>query len=161
MAKRSKIAQAAYDIAKPEAEKLGLDLVDAEFKKEGQKTFLRLFIDKKGGLNIDDCEIFSKLIDPILDEKLKHDADYFEVSSPGLTRPLTEEADFRRYSDELIEVSLFKEVDNIKNFLGKIIEVTDSDVLFEYEEVKGKEKETKQIRLKYEELARAVRHIEF
>ena len=154
MAKRSKIAQAAYDIAKPEAEKMGLELVDAEFKKEGQKTFLRLFIDKKGGLNIDDCENFSRLIDPILDEQLKHDADYFEVSSPGLTRPLTEPADFRRYSDEKIEVSLFKEVDGVKNFLGIIKDVTDEKVLFEYDD--GKE-----IELKYDELARAVRHIEF
>lgn len=154
MAKRSKIAQAAYDIAKPEAEKMGLELVDAEFKKEGQKTYLRLFIDKKGGLNIDDCENFSRLIDPILDEQLKHDADYFEVSSPGLTRPLTEPADFRRYSDEKIEVSLFKEVDGVKNFLGIIKDVTDEKVLFEYDD--GKE-----IELKYDELARAVRHIEF
>lgn len=157
MAKRSKIAQAAYDIAKPEAEKLGLELVDAEFKKEGQKTFLRLFIDKKGGLNIDDCEVFSRIIDPILDEQLKHDADYFEVSSPGLTRPLSEPADYRRYSEEKIEVSLFKEIDGVKNFLGKILEVTDETVVFEYEEAK----ETKTVTLKYEEIARAVRHIEF
>ena len=66
MAKRSKIAQEAYDIAKPEAEKLGFDLVDAEYKKEGQDMFLRLFIDSKGGISIDDCEAFSKVIDPIL-----------------------------------------------------------------------------------------------
>ncbi len=157
MAKRSKIAQAAYDIAKPEAEKLGLELVDAEFKKEGTKTFLRLFIDKKGGLQIDDCETFSRLIDPILDEQLKHDADYFEVSSPGLTRPLTEASDFRRYTDEKIEVSLFKETNGVKSFLGRILEVTDETVVFEYEEAK----ETKKTELKYEEIARAVRHIEF
>ncbi|MCR5618315.1 MAG: ribosome maturation factor RimP [Clostridiales bacterium] len=157
MAKRSKIAQAAYDIAKPEAEKLGLELVDAEFKKEGTKTFLRLFIDKKGGLQIDDCETFSRLIDPILDEQLKHDADYFEVSSPGLTRPLTEASDFRRYTDEKIEVSLFKETNGVKSFLGRILEVTDETVVFEYEEAK----EIKKTELKYEEIARAVRHIEF
>ena len=51
MAKRSKTAQEAYDIAKPEAEKMGFDLVDAEYKKEGQGMFLRLFIDKKGGIS--------------------------------------------------------------------------------------------------------------
>ena len=103
MAGRSKIAQQAFDIAQPVAERMGLELVDAEYKKEGQSTFLRLFIDKKGGLGIDDCETFSRLIDPILDEKVHHDADYFEVSSPGLTRPLTEKADFERYSDEKID----------------------------------------------------------
>ena len=157
MAKRSKIAQAAFDIAAPEAEKLGLELVDAEYKKEGQSTFLRLFIDKKGGLDIEDCEKFSRIIDPILDEKVHHDADYFEVSSPGLTRPLTEKADFVRYSDEKIDVSLFKETDGVKTFTGKILEVTDEGVSFEYE-IK---KETKNIYVKYSELSRAVRHIEF
>ena len=63
MAKRSKTAQEAYDIAKPEAEKMGYDLVDAEYKKEGQSMFLRLFIDRKGGISIDDCEAFSKTRD--------------------------------------------------------------------------------------------------
>ena len=87
MGKRSKIAQEAYDIAFPVAEQMGYDLVDAEYKKEGKDVFLRLFIDKRGGVSIDDCEAFTRTIDPIFDEKLKHDADYFEVSSPGLLRP--------------------------------------------------------------------------
>ncbi|MCQ2466424.1 MAG: ribosome maturation factor RimP [Clostridia bacterium] len=157
MAKRSKIAQAAYEIAFPVAEEMGLELVDAEYKKEGQSIFLRLFIDKKGGLEIDDCENFSRLIDPILDEQLKHDADYFEVSSPGLTRPLEEPSDFRRYSDEKIDVSLFKETDGVKNFVGTIVELDDEKIVFEYEVKKDK----KTIELKYEQISKAVRHIEF
>lgn len=157
MAKRSKIAQAAFDIAKPVAEDMGLELVDAEYKKEGQSLFLRLFVDKKGGLDIDDCENFSRIIDPILDEQLKHDADYFEVSSPGLTRPLEEVADFKRYQDEQIDVSLFKEIDGVKNFTGTILELDDEKIVFEYQD----KKETKTATLKYDEIAKAVRHIEF
>lgn len=157
MAKRSKIAQAAFEIAKPVAEELGLDLVDAEYKKEGQSTFLRLFIDKKGGLDIDDCEKLSRLVDPILDEQLKHDADYFEVSSPGLTRPLEEPSDFRRYQDEKMDISLFKETDGIKSFTGSIVELDDEKIVFEY----PVKKETKTIELKYDEISKAVRHIEF
>lgn len=157
MAKRSKIAQAAYDISKPVAEDMGLELVDAEYKKEGQSIFLRLFIDKKGGLDIDDCENFSRIIDPILDEQLKHDADYFEVSSPGLTRPLEDPSDYRRYQEEKIDISLFKEIDGVKSFTGSIIEVNDENIVFEY----PVKKETKTITLKYDEIAKAVRHIEF
>ena len=157
MAKRSKIAQQAFEIAEPIAISMGLDLVDAEYKKEGQSLFLRLFIDKKGGLDIDDCENFSRIIDPILDEQLKHDADYFEVSSPGLTRPLEEVSDFRRYQDEKMDISLFKETDGIKSFTGSIVELDDEKIVFEYVD----KKETKSIELKYEEISKAVRHIEF
>lgn len=155
MAKRSKIAQQAYDIAKPVAEQMGLELVDAEYKKEGQSMFLRLFVDKKGGLEIDDCETFSRTIDPILDEKLVHDADYFEVSSPGLTRPLTQMEDFLRYEDEVIEVSLFAEIEGVKNFLGKTVSATEENVTFAIEDSKQK------ITVGYDKLSRAVRHIEF
>lgn len=155
MAKRSKIAQEAYDIAKPEAEKLGFDLVDAEYKKEGQDMFLRLFIDRKGGISIDDCEAFSKVIDPILDEKLKCDADYFEVSSPGLTRPLEEIEDYIRYEGEKIDVSLFKADDSgSKKFTGTIVSAHDDTVLFTKDD--GNEAE-----LTLTDISKAVRHIDF
>ena len=153
MAKRSKTAQAAFDLAEPVANQMGFDLVDAEYKKEGQYTFLRLFIDKKGGIGIEDCELFSQTIDPVFDEKLKHDADYFEVSSPGLTRPLETDRDYKRYEGELIDVSLFKEQDGLKQFTGKIASVSESDVTFEVEE------ET--ITVEYKDISKAVRHIDF
>lgn len=157
MAKRSKIAQAAYDVSKPLAEEMGFELVDAEYKKEGQYWFLRLYIDKKGGISIDDCEEFSRAVDPILDEKVEHDADYFEVSSPGLTRPLTTPEDYVRYQDELLEVSLFEKVDGVKDFTGHAKEISDEGVVFEFED----NKETKTMFLKYEQMSKTVRHIEF
>lgn len=157
MAKRSKTAQAAFDLAEPVAKEMGYDLVDAEYKKEGQSTFLRLFIDRKGGINVDDCENFSRVIDEIFDEKLQHDADYFEVSSPGLTRPLTNESDYIRYEGEKIDVSLFQEVDGMKSFVGTIKGCDKDTVSFEVE----LKKETKELTIEYKNISKAVRHIEF
>ena len=157
MAKRSKTAQAAFDLAEPVAKEMGYDLVDAEYKKEGQSTFLRLFIDRKGGINVDDCENFSRVMDEIFDEKLQHDADYFEVSSPGLTRPLTNESDYIRYEGEKIDVSLFQEVDGMKSFVGTIKGCDKDTVSFEVE----LKKETKELTIEYKNISKAVRHIEF
>ncbi|MCQ2529407.1 MAG: ribosome maturation factor RimP [Saccharofermentans sp.] len=157
MAKRSKIAQAAFELAEPVAKEMGYDLVDAEYKKEGQDTFLRLFIDRKGGINVDDCENFSRVIDVIFDEKLTHDADYFEVSSPGLTRPLSDHADYLRYEGEKIDVNLFAEIEGMKTFVG-LIKSSDKDaVTFEVEE----KKTTKTVTVEYKNISKAVRHIEF
>ncbi|MBR1797284.1 MAG: ribosome maturation factor RimP [Clostridiales bacterium] len=155
MAKRSKIAQEAYDIAKPYAEQMGFDLVDAEYKKEGQSMFLRLFIDRKGGISTDDCEALSKVVDPILDEKLHHDADYFEVSSPGLTRPLQDLSDYRRYEGELIDVNLFKaDETGVKSFTGRIVGVNDDKVSFEKDNGTRSE-------LMLQDISKAVRHLDF
>ncbi|SCW60727.1 Putative ribosome maturation factor RimP [Ruminococcaceae bacterium YRB3002] len=110
MAKRSKIAQHAYDVALPVAESRGLDLVDVEYKKEGQKIFLRLYIDKKGGVDLDDCEGFHNEVEPLIDEQVPEaDEDFFEVSSPGLTRPLQEIGDYIRYEGEALDVTLYRE----------------------------------------------------
>lgn len=155
MAKRSKTAQEAYDIAFPEAAKMGFDLIDAEYKKEGQGMFLRLFIDRKGGISIDDCEAFSKVIDPILDEKLKCDADFFEVSSPGLTRPLDDISDYVRYEGEKIDVKLFKpDEEGSKSFTGKILSAGDGKVTFE------KDNGTTAV-VDIQDISKAVRHIDF
>lgn len=155
MAKRSKVAQEAFDIAFPVAQQMGFDLVDAEYKKEGQDMFLRLFIDKKGGVGIDDCENFSKAIDPIFDEKLNADPDYFEVSSPGLTRPLTEMTDFVRYAGEKIDVKLFKALeDGSKSFTGVSKPSEDGVLIFEKED-------GTLVEVALENISKAVRHIDF
>ena len=154
MAGRSKTAQAAFDIAKPVAEQMGLELVDAEYKKEGPDMFLRLFIDRKGGIGIDECEEFTRVIDPIFDEQLKHDADYFEVSSPGLTRPLTTAADYRRYEGEKLDVTLFKAIDQGKSFVATIASGEEEAVVLTAEDGTN-------FRVEYKDIAKATRHIEF
>lgn len=153
MGKRSKKAQEAYDLALPVAERLGYDLVDAEYAKEGQKMFLTLFIDKRGGITADDCEAFSKEVDPVLDEGMQSDADYFVVSSPGLTRPLETVKDYIRYKDEAIDVKLFAAKDGLKEFTGVISDVTEDSVTFDTEDA--------QVTVSLKEIAKAVRHIEF
>jgi len=118
---RSKLAQEAFDVAEPIVKSMGFDLVDCEYKKEGQYYFLRMFIDKRGGISIEDCEAVSRELDTALDGKIQADPDYFEVSSPGATRPFTCLADYIRHQDEEIEVSLFSPLDGKKHLEGVIV----------------------------------------
>jgi len=149
MAKRSKIAQQAFDVAEPVAEEMGIDLVDCEYKKEGQKVFLRLYIDKKGGVSLDDCEAFHNRVEPMIDEQVKEaDEDFFEVSSPGLTRPLQDIRDYIRYEGEKLDVTMY--IEPKKFTCGYTVDGEREKILFE----NGVEAELKDI-------AKAVRHIEF
>ena len=154
MGKRSKIAQQAYDIALPVAERMGYDLVDAEYKKEGTAMFLRLYIDKRGGVNSDDCEAFSKEVDPLIDAGTDSDADYFEVSSPGLTRPLETIKDYKRYQGEKLDVKLFAAVNGTKSFTAEIVSAEDDQIVLKGED--GTEYE-----LGLGDISTAVRHIDF
>jgi len=153
MAGRSRVAQQAFDLARPIVEELGFELVDAEYKKEGSHYFLRLFVDKRGGIAIDDCELVSKAVDPVFDRELQADPDYFEVSSPGLTRPLVTPADFRRHEGEEVDVSFYKVIDGKKHFTGIILKASDDAVVF------GIGKDT--VEVPYDAVASAKRTIKF
>lgn len=134
MATRSKTAQSAFDIAEPLVTQMGLDLVDVEYKKEGNAYFLRVFVDRKGGITIDECEKVSKVLNPIFDQHLSADPDYFEVSSPGLTRPLKTKRDFLRCIDQEVEVKFFRARENKKITTGVIKEIRDDELILETEE---------------------------
>ncbi len=121
MASRSQTAQRAFDLTQTVISDMGYDLIDVEYKKEGPHFFLRFFIDRRGGISTDDCELISRSIDPILDEKLGNVPDFLEVSSPGLTRPLTTASDFIRHSGEEVEVSLYHPIDNAKSYQGTLV----------------------------------------
>lgn len=153
MAGRSKVAQEAFDIAEPIVKELGFDLVDCEYKKEGQYCFLRIFIDKRGGIGIDDCEIVSREVDKALEGKLHADPDYFEVSSPGATRPFSSLSDYVRHQGEEIEVSLFSAVDGSKHLEGIIDQATEEKLVLDT----GNEK----IELEWDKIAKAQRTIRF
>ena len=154
MAGRSKVAQEAFDIAEPIVKELGFDLVDCEYKKEGQYYFLRIFIDKRGGIGIDDCETVSRAVDPVIDEAASIDPDFFEVSSPGLTRPLETEKDYMRYAGEKVDVSLYKPMEGKKSFTAVIKGAEEGKATFVFDN--GSE-----LTLDFEEIAKAVRHIDF
>ena len=101
------------------------EIVDVEYVKEGSTFYLRFYVDKEGGISINDCEMISKAIEPELDrEDFIPDAYILEVSSPGLTRALKKERDYQRNLGKPVEVHLYKPVvsgkDKIKIFIGDL-----------------------------------------
>ena len=97
MSKKEVYEQKTEEILNPIVEKHGFDLWDVEYVKEGGNWYLRAYIDKPGGIMVDDCEVVSRELSDILDEKDFIDEAYIlEVSSPGLGRPLKKEKDFAK-----------------------------------------------------------------
>ena len=94
MTKREEYEQKTEEILQPIVDANGFELVDVEYVKEGGTWYLRAYIDKPGGITVDDCELVSRAANDILDEKdFVEDSYVFEVSSPGLGRPLKKEKD--------------------------------------------------------------------
>lgn len=114
------------------AEELGLELVDLEFVKEFGSNFLRIYIDKPGGISLDDCQEVSEKVSEFLDEKdpIK-DHYYLEVSSPGLDRPLKNDKDLKRNMGEEIEISLYQNLDGKKKYDGHLIGFDDENLEIE------------------------------
>lgn len=116
-------------LAAPHAAALGLELVGVELVKEGAYRYLRVYIDKEGGVGFDDCEALSRVVDARLDEILPNPPyDFFEVSSPGLDRPLKREADFARYAGHKVVVTTYAPVDGQKSFVGELQGLVDGRV---------------------------------
>jgi len=154
LAKRSKVAQEAFELAEPVVNELGFDLVDCSYVKESRGMVLTLYIDKRGGIGIDDCETVSRAVDPVIDAQASIDPDFFEVSSPGLTRPLETDKDYNRYSGEKVDISLYRPIEGKKTFTAVIKSAESDKATFIFEN--GEE-----LTLGFEDIAKAVRHIEF
>lgn len=112
-------AQKVYSIIKPIADELSLNIWDIRYVKEGSAWFLRIFIDKDGGIDITDCENLSRAIDEPLDkaDPIK-ESYYLEVSSPGLGRELTRPEHFERLAGEEVTVKLIRPQNGEKDFIG-------------------------------------------
>ena len=109
MSKREIYEQKTEAILMPIVEEHGFELVDVEYVKEGGTWYLRAYIDKPGGINVDDCEVVSRRLSDILDEKdYIEEAYILEVSSPGLGRPLKKEKDFKRSLGEEVDVRTYR-----------------------------------------------------
>ncbi len=107
----------------PIMEKHGFELVDVEYVKEMGNYYLRAYIDKEGGITIDDCEVVSRELEAILDKEDYIEESYIlEVSSPGLGRPLKKEKDFARSIGKEVDIRLFKSVDKVKDFTGVLVD---------------------------------------
>lgn len=127
MAKREDYEAMTESLITPIVKKYNFELVDVEYVKEGSNWYLRVYIDKEGGITVDDCETVSREFNAILDEKdYIADAYIFEVSSPGLLRPLKKDKDFNRNLGNEIEVRLFKAIDKQKELVG-VLESFDKD----------------------------------
>ncbi len=121
MSKRESYEQKTEEILFPITEEYGYELVDVEYVKEGGTWYLRAYIDKPGGISIDDCEKVSRKLSDILDEKDYIDDSYImEVSSPGLGRPLKKDKDFRRSLGKEVEIRTYRMIDKQKEFTGTL-----------------------------------------
>ena len=108
-------------IVKEPVESLGLTLWDVKYVKEGSSWYLRVFIDKQGGVDINDCTDVSHLLDPILDEHdIIKDAYYFEVCSPGLERELSRPEHFESVLGQKVKVILIRPLEGVKEFCGTL-----------------------------------------
>ncbi len=142
MTKREEYEMKTEQLLTPIMEEHHFELVDVEFVKEAGTFYLRAYIDKEGGITINDCETVSRRLSDLLDQKdFIPDAYILEVSSPGLGRQLKKDKDFARSIGEEVEIKLFKAIDKQKEFSGfldsfddeKIVIADEDDNLTEFE----------------------------
>ena len=114
-----KVTELVAGFAKPIVEEHGCELWDVEYVREGSDYFLRLYLDKEGGVDIVDCEAISRAMDPILDETDPIAESYhFEVCSAGIERPLKRPGDFEKFMGSPIFVKLYRPVNGLKEIPG-------------------------------------------
>ena len=119
MSKKENYEARTEQLLEPIVSEHGFETVDVEYVKEGSNWYLRAYIDKPGGITIDDLEMVSRALSDKLDEEdFIADAYILEVSSPGLGRPLKKEKDFARSIGEEVEVHLYRAVNRQKEFVG-------------------------------------------
>ena len=133
-----KLVDTVRALAEPVAAEYGCEVWDVEYIREAGAWYLRVYIDKPGGVGIDDCEAVSRAIDPVLDEADPVPGrDVFEVSSAGAERELKRPGDFERFFGELVEVKHYQPVEGAKNHVGVLRGYENGDVTIE---INGTEK---------------------
>lgn len=128
-----KITQVVEQLARPVVEANGCSLWDVEYVREGSDYFLRIYIDKDGGVDINDCEAISRAMDPILDEKDPIPESYhFEVCSAGLERALKRPGDFERFLGSPVTVKLYRPYNGLKEIPAVLRGYEDGKVTVEF-----------------------------
>lgn len=136
MGKRESYEAKTTELIQPVVEANGVELFDVDYVKEGSDWYLRVYIDKEGGVTIDDCQNVSRAFNEILDRENYIDDQYiFEVSSPGLTRPLKKEKDYEKSIGRMIEIKLFSPVDKSKEYSGVLKEYDKDTVTISIDDV--------------------------
>ena len=135
MSKKEIYEQKTEEILLPIMDKHGFELWDVEYVKEGSNWYLRAYIDKPGGIFVNDCEVVSRELSDILDEQdFISDAYIQEVSSPGLGSPLKKEKEFMRSIGQEVEIRTYRMIDNQKEFIGILKEFDKDTVTIEQED---------------------------
>lgn len=150
----SKTELVAIELTEPIAKENGCYVYDAEFVKEGGIYFLRVYVDKDGGINIDECEAISRELSTMLDKKDPIKQNYYlEVSSPGIERKLKTQEHFDKYIGEKVDVGLYKAINGAKQLTATLLGFENDIVkleLAEGETVEIPQKETTVIKLHFD-----------
>ena len=129
MTRREGYEQRTEELLLPVLEEFCFELVEVEYVKEGSNWYLRAYIDKEGGITVDDCEVVSRRMSDLLDEyDFIEDSYIFEVSSPGLGRPLKKEKDYIRSMGKELEIRTYRAINKEKEFYG-ILKAYDEDTV--------------------------------
>ena len=135
MSRREEYEKDAETLLAPIVEGCGFELVDVEYVKEAGNWYLRGYIDKPGGITVNDCEAVSRIFSDKLDEKdFIEDSYIMEISSPGLDRPLKKEKDFARSMGKLVEVRTYRPIEKQKEFCGVLTAYDSSTVTIQEDE---------------------------
>lgn len=151
MAKGASTVQKVEEIVLPYAKELGLEIWNIVFKKEGSDWYLRIFIDKDGGVNINDCVDLTHAITKPIDEADPINQSYtLEVSSPGVERALTKDWHFKKYVGENVMLRLIRPKDGVKDFKGTLTAYDDGNITLKLQddsELTVNKKETSFVKL--------------
>lgn len=151
----NKVENIVFDLAQPVVASMGLELAATEYIKEGSNWFLRLYIDKESGVDLEDCQAVSQIISDLLDKKDPIPQAYFlEVSSPGIERILQTEKDFLRFQEASVNVTLYAALDGRKKYTGRLGPVTADKLSLSLDDGTAKElprEKIAQVRLAWKE----------
>lgn len=135
MSKRETYEARTEELLTPILERMNFELVDVEYVREGGTWYLRAYIDKEGGITVNDCEAVAREMNEILDrEDFVEDSYIFEVSSPGLGRPLKKEKDYIRSMGKEVEIRTYRAINREKEFYGILSAYDEKTVTIEPEE---------------------------
>ena len=135
MSKHEDYEKRTEELLMPLMKENSFELVDVEYVKEAGTWYLRAYIDKEGGINIDDCELISRALSDKLDElDFIEEAYILEVSSPGLGRPLKKDKDLKRSLGEEVEVRTYRAIEKQKEFTGVLKDFDEESITIEIEE---------------------------
>ena len=149
--KKSEIIARVEEMVTAITDEKGFETVDVEYVKEAGQFYLRVYIDKEGGISLNECEEVSRELSPKLDENDFIEENYYlEVSSPGIDRALKRDKEFVKYKGRDVEIKLYKAIDGVKQFEGELVGLDDENnivVIINNEEVKFNRKDVAIIRL--------------